>query len=89
MSVLIFSHHLPPSGYFSSGRRRAGEAPEPDSRCRRNSPPARGGVPRRGEVVGESTNRSWEKTPIGGGRNSFQIHSKPISFGVNLYIVPK
>jgi len=50
---LINSHHLPPSGYSSSGRRRIPAAS--------NSPPARGGVPRRGEVVGENTHRWWEK----------------------------
>jgi len=62
MSVLIGSHHLPPSGYSSSGRRRAGEAPEPDSRCRMEF----SSCPRRSTPKGG-----------GGGRNSFHIQIKP------------
>jgi len=46
------SHHLPPSGYSSSGRRRVSCGIDWLAPIF-NSPPARGGVPRRGEVVGE------------------------------------
>ena len=57
LNECFISPTTPPFGHPSSGRRGVWLR----NQSAWNSPPARGGVPRRGEVVGENTHRWWEK----------------------------